>query len=238
MLDNRKLLAFAIAVSVTGVIALYFYAATIEPQDMNIADIGHEDVGYLARISGTVKEVRIMEDGSMSCELVDPETNASIVVYVQSDVYNDYVNDEPGPSPGAVFQFTGVIETYQDVFELVVSSSNDIYKIEAAGEALIPIHQLLLSPEIFDGMTVWVEGTIEDPYIISDSNGTKGMGFELQEIHDNTTHRLVCVVFDNDMIGDHDTGSLIRVTGTFQYYSGTGSWQVFMDDEADIFLVP
>ena len=87
-------------------------------------------------------------------------------------------------------------------------------------------------------MLIHTNGTMEDPYIISDANGTKGMGFELQEVYDDHTYRLACVVFDNDMIGDYETGSELEVTGTFQYYSGTGSWQVFMDDETDIFLVP
>ena len=238
MLDNHKFLAIAIIVSITGVLALYFYASSISPEEMAIADIGDDDIGSLVTLNGTIRTVKVLEDGSASYELVDPDTNASIVVYVRSEAYTSYINDEQGPLPGTVFQFTGTIEVYQELFELVVSSSSDMMKITGPEEIMIPAHQLLGSPELYDGMTVWTSGTMESPYIISDANGTKGMGFDLEEVYGNRTYRLACVVFDNDMIGAYETGSMVEVSGTFQYYAGTGNWQIMMDDENDIFILP
>ena len=180
----------------------------------------------------------IMQDGSVSCELIDLGSNASIVVYIEPKAYADRIYDEPGPTPGDEFQFIGTIEVYQDIFELVVSSGSDIRMLEDASESMISVHQLLQTPTLFDGMEVRASGTIKDPYIISDANGTKGMGFDLQEVHENRTYTLACVVFDHDMIGAYGTGSMVEVSGTFQYYEGTGTWQVMMDDENDIFILP
>ncbi len=240
MLDNHKFLAIAIIVSITGVLALYFYAASISPEEMAIADIGEDDIGSLVRLNGTIRNVKMMQDGSVSCELIDLDSNANIVVYIEPKAYEGLIYDEPGggPTPGDEFQFIGTIEVYQDVFELVVSSGSDIRMLEDASESMISIHQLLQTPTLFDGMEVRTSGAVEDPYIISDANGTKGMGFELEEVHENHTYRLACVVFDNDMIGAYETGSMVEVSGTFQYYAGTGNWQVMMDDENDIFILP
>ncbi len=239
MLDNHRFLAIAITVSIIGVLGLYFYATSISPEEMAIADIGEDDIGSLVRLNGTIKSTKTLEDGSASLELVDVNTNASIVIYIHQDRYEEYIMDNPGHViPGAVFEFTGTIEEYQGAFELVVSSSDWMTRLADAGGTMTSAHQLLDSPDLYDGMTVRVGGTLESPYLISDANGTKGMGFELEEIHDNRTYRLTCVVFDDDMIGDYETGSLVEVVGTFQYYAGTGSWQVMMDDENDVLVLP
>ncbi|MCK4756874.1 MAG: OB-fold nucleic acid binding domain-containing protein [Thermoplasmata archaeon] len=233
MLDNRKLLAVAITVSIIGVAALFFYAASIDPEPLAISEIGDDDIGSLVTVNGTVRTFRSLDDGSISYEIVDLDTNASIVVYVNTKAAESTGNSVDSAGPGCVIQATGTVEKYQDVFEIVVSSGGNFFIISDASENRMPIWLLLSSPELCDGMTVWTNGTLHDPYLFDE-----GMGFELAENYEGKAYYLSCVCFDEEILLDYDIGDELSVLGTFQYYEPTGSWQLVIDGEENLALLP
>lgn len=231
MLDNRKLLALAITVSIIGVLALYFYASAITPKEMKIADVGDDDIGSLVTVNGTIRKAKLMDDGSASYEIIDLKTNASIVAYFNADAYGSWTSSEAWPVPGTMIQVTGTVEKYQEVYEIVVDSASDLLIVSYASENTQPIWLLLSSPEQFDGMMVQTNGTIREPYLFDE-----GIGFELAESHDGRSYFLSCVCFDDEILEDYDIGDELAVMGTFQYYEATGSWQVVIDGEKNMVL--
>ncbi len=231
MIDNRKLLAIVIVLSLVGVISLFFYSASIKPKQVGISEMNENLVGSLVQLNGTISRISTFDSGATSIELVDLGTNATITIFLNADISEVWLSTAD-PIPGATLEATGVVEIYNDEYEIVIGTSEDIKIIEPATSNSVQIWQLLASPEIFDGMTVAVKGEVRSYDTISG-----GAIFNLRAEQDNSTYYLSCVVFEDDIVKDLGNGISVEVIGEFGYYQNMGNWQVVVDGEENVTII-
>lgn len=229
MIDNRKLLAIVITLSLAGVLTLFFLSTTIEAEELAISQITDEHVGTLVKVNATVKKVRTTGE-TATITLIDTD-NGTLEVFMYSDVYDNW-QDAGRALPGARMAAEGIVNKYEDKFELVVSSAENVEVTAPATSNFVEVPQLLASPDIFDGMTVRTEGNMTDIEIVPG-----GMVFRLK-VTDGSAYYLDCIVFDEAVEGAYLEGDRVEVVGSFGYYTNMGHWQLEIDGEQGIVMAP
>jgi len=223
MIERGDLLTLVIAVSLAGVLLVYGYAVTLEPDNKAIADLNEKDIGRLVSVEGLLRHIFVMPSGAAGGELADPDSNATVELFISEEAWKPN-GDESAFRPGAVIRASGAVSEYGGALEITISSPNDLVLVSAPEENHIPVDALLSRPGTFQGMTVSVEGRIAEAEEAWDDTH-----FELRAEHGQVKYSLHVIVQDWSLSMDGGgiaEGSDVVVTGAFDYYQPEGQWQL------------
>jgi len=224
MLDNRKLLLAVTALAITGVLALFFYSATLGATEVGIADIQRSHEGCIVVTDGTVTDARVFSGGSISLVLSDMATSASVGVFIPADAAMGISNSSL--VPGAQLNVRGVLSFYLEKPEIAVSGPGDITLLADAGSIEYGLDTVMKAIGLFDGMEITTTGQLTEMRAITSSGNLVGTSFRLREVVDNQTYCLECMCYGLDLTTMHDDWDPVRVSGTVSYYRNTGCWQM------------
>lgn len=225
MIDNKRLLAVIITLSLAGVLTLFFLSTTIEAEEMAIAEITDEHIGMLVTVNATIQQIYIFDD-SVAITLSDLRNN-TITIFMYAEVWDDWL-EKTSALPGAKLSAEGFVEFYDGAPEIAVSKADNLRITAPPDSNFVRISQLLAAPDIFDGMTVRTNGTMKNIEIIP-----QGMRFSLRFV-DHSAYELECIVVADNIEGAWLEGDEISAVGTFAYNQNTGRWQLEIPGESGI----
>jgi len=227
MIDHRRLLIFAITISLIGVCALFIYSSTIEPDRVSIGDIGDGEVGSVVVTNGTINNARVLSDGSLLLSVCDISSQDCISVYIPANVHSSW---EGGTlTPGTVVEVIGEVILYGEEFEITITSADDVSILAIADSVRYELWQVMESLELMDGLDIFTTGTIRNIDVIRSSGELVGTSFELVSEHDGHTIGIDCIVFDRDLTQDFDNGDIVLVGGELGFYRNKGVWQLVVE---------
>jgi len=227
MIDHRRLLIFAITISLIGVCALFIYSSTIEPDRVSIGDIGDGEVGSVVVTNGTINNARVLSDGSLLLSVCDISSQDCISVYIPANVHSSW--EGGNLTPGTVVEVIGEVILYGEEFEITITSADDVSILAIADSVRYELWQVMESLELMDGLDIFTTGTIRNIDVIRSSGELVGTSFELVSEHDGHTIGIDCIVFDRDLTQDFDNGDIVLVGGELGFYRNKGVWQLVVE---------
>ena len=234
MIEKPKQLTVIIIIALAGVVALYGYALSIAQQTLSIDEIGPEHVGSKVDTTGHIKEIKSYSWGTR-LTLIDIGSEATIGVSVQEETMGGVAQQEE-LVPGAKVKVMGLLGSYKDSLEIEVGSSSDLEIIELAGQKVLDIGVVLDRPEVFEGMNLTLSGTIRE--IDTRTDGSFLGTFTVRDGTGNYT--IMCYMASYGGMFSYENGDRVQegdkitATGNFQYYTAKGTWELVVDDNADI----
>jgi DNA/RNA endonuclease YhcR with UshA esterase domain len=230
MLDHRKILILAVAVSLIGVMSLFLYSTTIKPTELAVGEIDEGMVGKIVRTSGTIKYSKTLSDGSLSLLLTDVATESSVRVYVPVSIYDSWTGVIL--TPGLVIEAVGEVEIYGEEVEISVSSAEGLEVMSTSVNPVFELWQILESADVLEHMNLTTGGTAYDIDVIESSGELIGTTFVVTERSQNSTYSLDCIIFDTDISALIEEGDSVTVTGVLEFYKYRGCWQLDVSDIA------
>ncbi len=122
MLSDPQLMKLCLAMSVIGVIALFFIVQFIEPKELSILDISQSYVGREVITNGNISSYAV-NSGNIFIELTDLNSNEAINVVVFEKDANT-LNTEL--KKGDKIKVTGKVAFYKNELEIIASSVEKI----------------------------------------------------------------------------------------------------------------
>jgi len=223
MIENRKLLAAVTVLALVGVLGLFAYSATLEPLELDIAEIGEEHTGSVVCTSGTLTKARTVSGGAVSLTLCDLAAGASIGVFYTPD------GGEPlsgGIVPGAIVGVRGEVRLYQEKPEIYVTRAADIVLLSDANSTEYGLGTVMESIQLLDGMNLTTSGRMADIEVIRSGGSLVGTAFSLVAESDNTTYTLACFCPGRDLGEAFGEWEPVRASGRISYYTAGGCWQM------------
>jgi len=212
-----RFFAFVVLVSLVGVITLYFYAMSIEPQEVNISDIGWDDIGLTVSTRGFIKDARL--SSALHITLLDIEGLDSILVYVPMSAYQP-LSFKSQIVPGAELKVKGEVKEYNGQLEIFVQTHKSLTLVSKAKELILEIEDLAKSPELFKYLNVSVEGVVTHIESFYDSSGNIGTNLVLKK----GKYNLNCIAYGTDMSTEIAVGLDLIFNGRFEYHENMLCW--------------
>ncbi len=121
LLSGRRGILLLFLVALCGLISLHIYVANMQPQHMNIKDIGLDDVGKLITTEGRVKSVHTASNFT----IIEIEDEKAVI-----DVFIGVSAHRIAISPNDWVHVKGEVALYDNKLEIVVRRSEDIRVIK------------------------------------------------------------------------------------------------------------
>ena len=230
-MDRRVLLAIATCLSFSGVLGLYLYSCSIQPEIMSIEDIWRDDVGSTVGTTGFILDYWTVSTGDLVIELVDYESATSIKVYVPEEAYSLH-KDKALILPGAKIQVFGEVREYMEELEMAVMSEDGLAVLQEPGQTGLTIEIIAKNPQLFLGREVSVHGQVQNVYRTSAwSQGglVTATRFELRYEGASGNYTLDCLLIGMDVSDELTNGQMIAYSGTFEYRESMAKYQIVSD---------
>jgi DNA/RNA endonuclease YhcR with UshA esterase domain len=223
---EARFFAITVLLAFLGVIGLYFYAMSIGPSDVSIAEIGEDDVGLIVSTQGIVKDVKM--NRALIITMIDVEDSASIMVYVPLDAFEP-LQFKSDLLPGAELGVMGEVSEFNGDLEIVVRTHRDLTLISKPSEVHIQMDILAKNPDLFRDMNLSVEGIVASigQTVYLDGDGAINLVLK------SGNHELSCIAREIDIENKVTLGSSIVFRGTFQYREETLTW-VLVDGNLEL----
>lgn len=224
MLEKPKLLMLVIVLSLTGLLALYSYAVSIESKSISLDELSEGDINSLVTVEGYIKDVESSSYSDLILTLTDYESNKTVETIIESDTLSK-IEDKESLLPGAKIKVHGVVEEYKGELQIRISSSDGLEVLQKPGLESIPLDILLDRPYLYEGAIVSVNGTVHE---------VQGMSSAFQfELKGSGGYSIHCYITDIDEpLRDRDgkliyEGDHVKITGTFKYYANKAIFEIF-----------
>lgn len=115
-MEETTLLRIALFGSAVGILILYFGSCSLEPQKLEIKEIGENETGKYVQVSGEVKRIQEYDDSI----LVLIENSGEIVVYSDKEFIPDNLYQ------GASVSASGTVKKYEGKIEIAPIRPGDV----------------------------------------------------------------------------------------------------------------
>lgn len=223
------MLAIATILSFAGVLGLYLYSCSIQPQLVQISQIDAGDIGSVVRTHGRITDVYQTSGGDVMLEIANLDNGASITVFIPQHAFSV----ETGLIPGAEIEVTGEVQEYQGELELVVDPAWDVRVLQPASDLDLTVELLAKNPELFLKREVSVHGQIQDmksERVWKDGVLLESTAFRLGYSGEYQNYAVDCVILGMDVTSDFHQGQLVRFTGTFEYHENESKYRIVSDE--------
>ena len=141
---------FSIFFSISGITILYVISIFCRPVSIEISEISHYE-GKEIITKGYVKE--IVETKFKSQIITIQNNNSSVIIFSEEKTdfeYGDYI------------KVSGQVQKFEDSYEIMVENKKNIILLKKWDNITIPLWQLSLNPEKYDGLNVKVKGVVDN----------------------------------------------------------------------------
>lgn len=144
-----KLKHYSLIFSIIGIFVLYFLLKLSQPAAINIYEIPKYE-GKQIIIEGRVVEHHLTKYSSQIIKI--EKNNATTTIFIEGTTEIEF---------GDLIQVIGEVQKYENEWEIVVNSVNQIKIIEKWGNRSFPLWQIAENPSRYVGLNINVTGYIE-----------------------------------------------------------------------------
>ena len=191
-----------ILLSVGALALLYAISLFSQPSLIALSDLpSYEDKQVM--VQGLVCNAQTTKSQTQLLTIRDTETLSMITVYVEGIINVDY---------GDMILVTGIVQRYNNQWEVVVNNPRFITILQQWNEASVPVEYVAEHPERYLGVSVNLTGMV---HTIS------GLSFYLCDQDNTTSLHVLCKKSPH-----LTTGSLVTIGGRFLYDTATLSYSL------------
>lgn len=158
--QKAKIDAIIIALSICGILALYFVSISVSPVEIKIADVASYE-GRTVSVSGFASDVEVLKSGQIVFTLTDG--NNATAVFASGAGY-DFES-------GDLLKVSGQIQRYKGGYEIIVKDADGIRVLETATSSIRDFKNLTLEPAASLNATVSIRGMLKyEPSVYNGSS--------------------------------------------------------------------
>ncbi len=225
MIDEKKLLAIAVIISLIGTASLYLYSANQDAERVEINDIDENMLGSQIETSGFISNIVTLEDRYIIGLKEDGE-NSTITAFVDNRVLS-YIDEKDEVRAGAEVFVRGRIDIYEGEINMIVSRAGDFHIIDNAYSSFTVPSELLDNPEWHEGMEHKIRGEV-----LSIRSAGEDTVIELKPLNGDDCVLMVRIKgWDFTETYSISRGNVIVVKGSFEYDTYRGRWCIISENE-------
>lgn len=118
----RYIVLGSLSMSIAGLFLIYVTAANVEPENIEIGEIGGDLIGSTVSTEGQIKSVREHENGHLFLEISDGETDLQVPVFSNVARHMDKRIFKKGFS----VKVTGVVDEYRRQLQIIPRKPEDV----------------------------------------------------------------------------------------------------------------
>lgn len=189
---------FVIFLAGISISLLYLLSFFIQPVFIDIETIAQYE-GKEVIIEGQISEYYLTSYGNqiITVQTLNKSHSFELILFVEGSYDVDY---------GDVIQATGMVQKFQDKWELVVNGPRNIKVLISWHNLSYPLKQLAENPQKYEGINVQITGTIDriyDSYFyVVDCSGIYS----------------IAVYYDEFQLQNFTEGQTIKIQGRFHYH--------------------
>ena len=187
-----------IILSIIGIISLYYLSLLSQPIEIGFQDISQYE-NHQVILKGVVMTHRTTSFGGQIIEIRDDtdESELEVIVFIEEEgTLVEY---------GDLIQVTGMVQKYEDEWEVVVNSGNDVTILQKWQNITIPLWQLAQNPDRYIGLNINVSGNIDRIY--------EGYFYLIDEEQEHS----LAVYYNSAEFQNLTGGDNVKVAGFFNY---------------------
>ena len=207
-----------IVLSIAGTVILYGLSSLSQPSIISLSDIPLNE-GKQVMLIGVVTMYQTTTYGALLITIRDENTtnSSTVLLYVEGAVTVEY---------GDIISATGVVQQYNNNWELSVSNPRFVTVLQHWEDRSFPVWQLATNPSKYVDTNVNVTGIIE---------AVSKNGFTLQDTQGTF---IVPVSWSQSTQLNVQSGALVAVHGRFLYKAETLSYSLQITDlDSGIFVL-
>lgn len=219
---------------------IYIYSQNENVVVIRAGELNEDLAGQSVQMSGHIEDVELKSGGGLAVTLIDYQTSGTSSVKIAGDAFAEDGGPDIGVlMPGAKILIRGIVEEYKGYLWIQVESGIGVRLLQKAENNSVELGVLLESPSLFRGQIICIEGFISSVWTIGNHSLPAGFGFEIYNYRDDVSYSVTCAIFleysqeggDDDTVYElPDSGERAKFTGTFDYYSREGCWEITSRD--------
>lgn len=143
---------YSIIFSVTGILFLYILTFFCKPYYIDLSQISNYEN---KKVITNGKVIEITETKYKNQILKIQNNNSTAKIFSEEKTNVEY---------GDIIQAEGMVQKYEDYFEIIVKNKENIRVIEKWSNITLPLSQVSIHPNQYVGVNVKIKGYIEDIY--------------------------------------------------------------------------
>ncbi len=225
MIDEKKLLTFAVVISLIGTASLYIYSANQDAERVEINEIDEKMLGSQVETSGFISNIVTLDDQYL-VKLNGDQGNISLTTFIDNRVLS-YIDEKDEVRTGAEVFVRGRIDIYEGEINMIVSRAGDFRVIENAYSSFTVPSELLDNAEWHEGMEHKIRGEV-----ISITSVGEDTILELKPLNGEDCLLMVRIKeWDFTETYSISRGSIIVVKGSFEYDTYRGRWCIVSENQ-------
>jgi len=213
-LSSERLRVIAVLAAVAGIIGLYFYSMSIEPEHVSISEV-EEHVGEYVVVQGRVVE-SYNSGGGTSLTLSENTSNATVRVFLDSHEKLEV---------GDRVEVMGKVEEYHGGYSISVQGSGYLKVLQKWESRQLTLPVLAQNPWEYRGMNLnlscriryWSEDGKDSYFVVEYKND------------DNESDNYMTVYISNITVSSYSKGTYIFLNARLEYSTKSFRFYLVMD---------